>query len=1172
MPAWGRCSEEGPFLPGVPRFAVQVGMGRSRALPLSPDWAAIAGLSAGLLLLLAASLALALLCQSLGWARRSSSHPAFRRQQLGYNLDRYSSKIPAVFAVSKPHPSLQSEAGHSCSAAGTARFLRREDAWEPEGQIDLESFNTKVFFELLLRQSQAVTTTLGHFKEEVKTLYHRIMNEISSLKNLWMKALSIPGKGEDEESTVAKQQEPFPGSPLENPQASRFYGLSGVSSNPWEFIPQKLIPLLQAVLQMLEENRKNNFSPESPGYSSRSTLKSSAALTEGLKSEENQETIPASTAFPVVLPSPAERITHMQQEMQTRFLREKHSWERAHLEMSLLAREMGTVCSFYGSPRERHEGNGGLESRAGTLDSLLEELAERHSQAGRALLQRHLEEIKHSSLSPELAVPKEPQHFLDELPHQLAFCLLGLQRPNCDLSPQQKRPREVERSPGSVTRLLQVSGMKIVKLEALSQKCLYRVLDLYSHLQAGACPEGASRILSRFSCQNPGEEAAREVAESREQQQAARAVEFLREHHREGDLLKGLNAEAEAELRKMQAQFRLELQTRTEEKLKAKEMEAMQETEGQKFGDFVTYALLSQRHLRQRVMLLQDCHRLRNAALKSQKEGTGLEHLVLQDLSLDDDSRDILQLLEDNVEYLFLVLEFIQAARLLQQRETHFEEMIRSLKGCSQEKFVDDANTTTNEVKKFREQKMKKVKEQLKHFLEKKKTETVSSGFDPFQSLMKDCTERKSSLGKDFQLEPQKLRRRWGGDTRGKRQRDSPAPSPCTRNRQAPGTPPEAEDPLPLLLTRSIKVLKQAEHLLASRIALLNPQLAAPPLHGDERKCKNSSLLLGLLKEVNDELRSHMEAAGLGHSPKLEKTEMSAQEGELTAVDPAALSPREFVVFHYGLSVLQFLTFHIKAPEITLGVASSLPQSPAPGNAFRNSFFYQNSKKKLFILRDCLGSGGGFLLVLVHCLAHITAGDLSHDSSPLFLSLFHQALKACLSEMFCLRLQLPAAAQGDKSQGINQILLKEEPFTTEETNLISQLYEVRVKSPTDTEAFEKNLLLRVKSEESLNNRWLVKKKGDFLHPLSSSGRNSLGQRADLKEGAVNSLSPSELEDKVDALTEELVQVIEDEQQFLSTKGNEDLLSYYLEITTLEKESLVKQINALEEEIAQGRKL
>lgn len=47
-------------------------------------------------------------------------------------------------------------------------FLKKSDIWEPEEEIDLESFNTNVFFELLLRQSQSVTAKLGHFKEEVK--------------------------------------------------------------------------------------------------------------------------------------------------------------------------------------------------------------------------------------------------------------------------------------------------------------------------------------------------------------------------------------------------------------------------------------------------------------------------------------------------------------------------------------------------------------------------------------------------------------------------------------------------------------------------------------------------------------------------------------------------------------------------------------------------------------------------------------------------------------------------------------------------------------------------------------------------------------------------------------------------------------------------------------------
>jgi len=57
--------------------------------------------------------------------------------------------------------------------------------------------------------------------------------------------------------------------------------------------------------------------------------------------------------------------------------------------------------------------------------------------------------------------------------------------------------------------------------------------------------------------------------------------------------------------------------------------------------------------------------------------------------------------------------------------------------------------------------------------------------------------------------------------------------------------------------------------------------------------------------------------------------------------------------------------------------------------------------------------------------------------------------------MFSLRLQLSAVLQGDKSYGISQMLLKEEPFSKEEINLISQLFEVKVKSLTDMEACEK---------------------------------------------------------------------------------------------------------------------
>ncbi|XP_056178907.1 uncharacterized protein LOC130141767 [Falco biarmicus] len=944
---------------------------------------------------------------------------------------------------------------------------------------------------------------------------------------------------------------------FENYETSRFYGISRITHNICKgVIQQNLIPLLKSMVQMLEEKgRSGSVSPETSGYSSRSTLKTSAAHSEAPKAEASQETASAATASPALPTSHAERISHLQQQIRTRFFFEKHACELAHLELSLLTEEINTVFSFYESAKakekEYHKGNWFQEMKAtkgteetGTKDSLLKELSDHHHHSEQALRQKQLEEIKHSGLSPDLTVPKQTPCFLEEIPYRLSICLLGLPMADSNFTEQQKpHSWKVEHSPDSLAQILQVSAVKIVKLEALRQACLYRVLDLYSNLQILTCPEGVTRILNSFDYKNNGEEVAQEVAQTREKEQVARAVAFLQEHHQEGDLLKGLKEESEAELRNMQAQFRLELQTQTEEKMQAKEMQVIQETKEDELGNLVVYFILSQRHLRQTVITLQDCHKLKKIALRSQKESASLEQLVVEELSVDNDTTDISHLLKDNTEYIPLVLEFIQTVRLLQLREAQFKEIVRSLKGCIQEKFVDEANIIANEVKKFREQKMRSLEEQLKLFLENKRArKNISSNFDPLQTKnatlkteetpdkrkdlwqtcqeehldleeshiwqisdereklqdhllcrepksrmkpagsgstehteqhdrnsMKECSETKAFVGKDFYPDLQKLRMRPEEEKKKEKamQPNNSPPTSITNSLWVPGRHHQADEQLLSFLAKSIKVLKQAEHLMASRIILLNPQFTTPsPCGGDKIKCIKSSFFLDLLKDVNDELRSHAVAAGLLESQRLDTETASTsqgiqdalmtQEGELTVIDPTTLSAREFLIYQYGISVLQFLRFHIDAPEINLCVASSLPLSNDTGNAFRNSFFYQNSKNKLFVRRDCLRSVGSFLLLLVHCSAYITAADFSHDTSPLFLRLFYQALKACLSEMFSLRLQLSAALQGDKSYGISQMLLKEEPFSQEEMHSISQLFERKVKNLTDTEASEKH--------------------------------------------------------------------------------------------------------------------
>ncbi|KAM4646160.1 uncharacterized protein AAGF69_013303 isoform 4-T4 [Amazona ochrocephala] len=985
---------------------------------------------------------------------------------------------------------------------------------------------------------------------------------------------------------------------FENYQTTRFYGICGIPHSAHEVIQQNLVPLLKSTVRMLEETSKSSVSPETSGCSS-TTLKASGTHSEALKAETSQETASVSIASPILPTSLSERTSHVQQEIQTRFFFEKHACELAHMELSLLTEEINTIFAFYelskAEEKEHHKGSWGMKTSKGTeanstKDSLLKRLSEHHHHTEQTLRQKQLEEIKHSGLSPDLILPKQTLHFLEEIPHQFSFCLLGLQIPDSNFTEQQKlHSWEAKHSPDSLTQILQVSAAKIVKLEALRQACLYRVLDVYNSLQILTCPEGVMRILNSFDYKNNGEKVAQEIAQTIEKQQVARAVAFLQKHHQEGDLLKGLKEESEAELRNMQAQFRLELQAQTEEKMQAKEMQVIQKTEGEKLGNLVAYFILSQRHLRQTVIMLQDCYKLKKIAWRSQKEGTGLEQLVVEELSISDDTRDISHLLKDNTEYIFLVLEFIQTVRLLQLRETQFKEIVRNLKGCIQDKFLKEANIIASEMKEFREQKVRRLEEQLKLFLESKRTKTtISSHFDPLQNLMKEGTETKASSGKDFHPDLQKLRMRPNEAKKRKETQQSNSPlSTITSSYWVPGIHHKADDQLLLFLTKNIKVLKQAENLMASRIILLNPQFTTRSLHGaDKTTCIKTSSILGLLKDVDDELQSHAVASGLLESQRQDKKKSSTSQGirdalmtqeELTIVDPASLSPKEFVIYQYGISILQFLRFHIDAPEINLCLASSIPLSNAIGNAFRNSFFYQNSKHKLFILKDCLSSVGGFLLLLVHCLAHITAADFNHDTNPLFLRLFHQALKACLTETFSLKLQLSAVHQGNKCYGINELLLKEKPFSEEEVSVISQLFEVKVRSLTDMEAFERhntknNISLHTEFEEPVNDKLLVKNKEHFLHTSSSYEKGRFGRRTRFKEETHSYLSTSELEDKVDVLTEELVRIIEDEHQFLNSKGNEDLLLYYLEITGLEKDCLVKQINALEEKTDLGRKL
>ncbi|XP_044312261.1 uncharacterized protein LOC123036847 [Varanus komodoensis] len=333
------------------------------------------------------------------------------------------------------------------------------------------------------------------------------------------------------------------------------------------------------------------------------------------------------------------------------------------------------------------------------------------------------------------------------------------------------------------------------------------------------------------------------------------------------------------------------------------------------------------------------------------------------------------------------------------------------------------------------------------------------------EKLMREHEETVTFLRKAFQQDVRKLKWRMEKEQKGKyssRQDGNPSVSEAVSSQNQPGL--AEEERIRSFLAENIRILKQIELLVTVRIVLLNPWIRPRLPDAKDAGGMLSSQLLALLKDVNCQMQKCAAAVGLlDVRPPGEEAANSFQDimdiqmipksGQLEPLHASSLSAREFVIYQYGIIVLQFLRPHVGGPEIELCIASSIPPSGAPGNAFRNSFYYQNPGHKLFISREALRCVGSFLLLVVHSLAHITAGDLSHDSSPAFRRLFHQALKTCLGEMFSLRLQSAAMLEGSKSavKMINEAFLKREAIADEQINLFSGLSDAKAKPSTDTE-------------------------------------------------------------------------------------------------------------------------
>ena len=178
-------------------------------------------------------------------------------------------------------------------------------------------------------------------------------------------------------------------------------------------------------------------------------------------------------------------------------------------------------------------------------------------------------------------------------------------------------------------------------------------------------------------------------------------------------------------------------------------------------------------------------------------------------------------------------------------------------------------------------------------------------------------------------------------------------------------------------------------------------------------------------------------------------------EGETVAVSVNDLAPSNFVVYQFGNFVMRMLAQkEYRFPKVTLLLASNLPPNNYSKNAFRNSYRYGHKEKILFVRQERMEHVGGFILAVIHALAHIKIGDLTDDSNPQFLREFYRAMRICCQDLFFARSR--SSGVTDRLVTSSRPTLLESAFTgatttAQKRNVVEELINVKVLGQTESD-------------------------------------------------------------------------------------------------------------------------
>ncbi|RUS80922.1 hypothetical protein EGW08_011303, partial [Elysia chlorotica] len=204
-------------------------------------------------------------------------------------------------------------------------------------------------------------------------------------------------------------------------------------------------------------------------------------------------------------------------------------------------------------------------------------------------------------------------------------------------------------------------------------------------------------------------------------------------------------------------------------------------------------------------------------------------------------------------------------------------------------------------------------------------------------------------------------------------------------------------------------------------------------------------------------------APGEGH---LDERDMEWEnDTDLKPVDLNKLAARHFVVYKFGCHVADLIGRRCQHSPVTLLLADTVPSTTQKEqlsrNMYRNSFTFDANNRILYIRAARLEPVGDFLLVLVHCLAHIKSGDLRDDSNPKFIKEYQRALSVMCDDLFFSKTKRPELAaeppsqiEPQAAQQLLQSMFDKCPSDDCKTAMMEELLDVKIQPNTTRDGLQ----------------------------------------------------------------------------------------------------------------------